>query len=69
MNEKSDKILDILQGFKSLENSILPSGKFSWRVNVVRLLVSREMLLGDGVELHHGSCEGVSMILQGVNLL
>jgi hypothetical protein len=59
VNEQSNKTFgrQVLKWTYGLANTSHPSGQFSWRVDVMWLLINGESLLGHEVELDHGICE------------
>ena len=64
MHEKPDQVINILDSRERLEDGILPPSQLSWGVDIVRLLIGSEMLLGLGVEFDHGFCQRFSRALQ-----
>lgn len=59
---QSDEVLYCFKRVKGLIDGVLPPREFSWRVDIVRLLVSSEVLLRLGVEIDHRVSKSISVL-------
>ena len=65
MDEEPYQVLHIFDSREGFEDTQLPSCKLSWRVDVMRLLIGREVLLRPGVEFNHGLGQRLGVALDG----